>query len=119
MDGENWIDGYRARLTELGAKAAAAAHELAGVSATAWSRDGVAAVTVDAVGSLRRVSFGPDADRLTPARLATAVVEAAERAQSAAAREAATAMSPLVGSPSAAARLLRGQWPDAVDGARR
>ena len=46
-------------MAEIGSRAAAASRELAGVAATASSRDGAVTVTVDAAGALRRVRVRP------------------------------------------------------------
>ena len=58
MDGQDWIDGYRTRLAAVGARLDSVTRELAGITATASSRDGIASVGVDAAGGLRRVVFG-------------------------------------------------------------
>ncbi len=111
VDEQHWVDGYRARLGEIGCAAAAAAERLAGVAATASSRDGAATVTVDAAGALDRVVFGPTAAALPRTRLADAVLEAARQARAQAARDALAAAEPLLGPRSGALRLLRAQLP--------
>jgi YbaB/EbfC DNA-binding family len=114
MDGQRWVDGYRSRSAELGDRAAESARELDGITASATSRDGAATVTVDAAGALQRLVFGPAAEPLTRSDLADAVLEAARRARARAARDAVAAVVPLVGSRSAALRMLRAQLPDAA-----
>jgi hypothetical protein len=86
MDGHTWVDGYRSRLIRIGT-AAAGARAPTGVAATASSGDGAVTVTVDALGLVRRVRFTSDAEQLTWAQLAEAVVAAAGRARAQAAVE--------------------------------
>lgn len=57
MDGQTWVDGYRSRLAEIGAAAAARSRERGGVESSASGGDGAVTVTVDAIGSVRRVLF--------------------------------------------------------------
>lgn len=110
MDGQDWIDGYRTRLAVVGAQVDSVTRELAGITATASSRDGVASVGVDAAGGLRRVEFGAAAERLPTAELATAVLAAGQRAQAQAARAASAALARLTErSPTA-----RGRPPDST-----
>ena len=95
MDGQDWIDGYRGRLAAVRERADAVTDELAGITATASSRDGIASVGVDAAGGLRHVAFGGAAERRPVAELAAAVVEAGQRAQAQAARAAGDALARL------------------------
>ena len=80
MDGHAWIDGYRRRLGEIGARAARARAELETVEATASSRDGAVTVTVGAGGALRRLVLTERAETLSRGQLAAAVLEAAAEA---------------------------------------
>jgi hypothetical protein len=88
MDGQTWIDGYRARLAEIG-RVGARCPGPVGDGSTASSRDGTVAVTVDAIGVVRRVLFGPETERMSRTQLGDAVVEAAGRARAQAGRDAA------------------------------
>ena len=80
MDGHAWIDGYRRRLGEIGARAARARAELETVEATASSRDGAVTVTVGAGGALQRLVLTERAEALGREQLAAAVVAAAAEA---------------------------------------
>jgi hypothetical protein len=87
MDGQTWIDGYRSRLDQIGTAAAIRSRERVGVESTASSGSGAVAVTVDALGVVRRVQFTAAAEHLTWVQLADAVVAAAGRARAQAAAE--------------------------------
>ncbi|MGI9001886.1 MAG: YbaB/EbfC family nucleoid-associated protein [Pseudonocardia sp.] len=114
MDAEQWLAAYRERLTEIGARAARAREELAGVEATASSRDGAVTVTVNPAGALRRLVLSERSEALTRTQLAAAVLATAAQAQGAAARQATAAVAPLIGEDSETMRLLRTHLP--VDG---
>jgi YbaB/EbfC DNA-binding family len=114
MDGQDWFDDYRARLAGIGARAAAAGRGMAGVEASAASRDGAVTATVDATGVLLRLTITDGGEPLSRPQLAAAVLEAARLARAQAAREAVAAVAPLIGSGSGAMRMLRAHLqPDA------
>lgn len=109
MDGEQWLVSYQERLQEFGARAAQAQKELAGVSATVTSRDGAVTVTVDPAGAVQRLVLSERTDTMTRVQLAAAVVATAHEARAEAAREAAAAVSPLIGPE--ATRMLQSYLP--------
>jgi DNA-binding protein YbaB len=111
MDGRAWLASYEERLQDIGGRAQRARAELAGVEATATSRDGAVTVTVDPAGALRSLVLGEAADGLTREQLAAAVVGTAREAHADAARRAAEAVAPLLGEGSAALALLRSHLP--------
>lgn len=111
MDGEQWLASYRGRLTDMGTRAARAQEALAGVSATASSRDGAVTVTVNPVGALQRLSLGERSEGMSRVQLAAAVLATAQQAQADAARQAAAAVAPLIGENSEAMRALRSYLP--------
>ncbi len=107
MDGEQWLASYRERLGTLGMRAAQARDALAGVEATASSRDGAVTVTVDPAGALQRLVLGERSAELSRVQLAAAVLATAREAQGEAARRAAEAVAPLLGEDSEAMRVVR------------
>lgn len=111
MDGEEWLASYRERLREFGARAAQAQQALAGVSATATSRDGSVTATVDRTGALQRLVLSERTGTMTRVQLAAAVVDTARRAQVEAGRQATEAVAPLVGGHGEAMRVLRSHLP--------
>jgi DNA-binding protein YbaB len=117
MDGELWLASYQERLRNIGARAAKARQALVGVEATASSRDGAVTVTVNPAGALQRLVLSERTEAMTRVQLAAAVLATAREAQGRAAREATEAVAPLIGTDSAAMRVLREHLPVA-DGAR-
>jgi hypothetical protein len=110
MDGQDWIDGYRARLAAVGSRLDSVTRALADITATGSSADGIASVSVDAAGGLRRVVFGGAAERRPVAELAAAVLEAGRMAQAQAARTASAALAQMAEPPPTA----RGRPPDPI-----
>lgn len=117
MDGAQWSASYRGRLDEIGARAAQAQRALAGVEATASSRDGTVTVTVDPAGALRRLVLSERSEAMTRVQLAALVVATAGQARADAARQATDAVALLIGHGSEAMRMLRAYLP-AEEGAR-
>ncbi len=117
MDGQQWLTSYRGRIDEIGARAAQAQRALAGVEATASSRDGAVTVTVNPAGALQRLVLSERSEALTRVQLAALVVATARQAQGDAARQAADAVAPLIGERSEAMRVLRSHLP-AEEGSR-
>ena len=110
-DPHSLIDDLDRRTAEALQRAETAKAEIATLSGTATSEDGAATVTVNATGALLTVSFGRAADNLPKERLAEAVMSAARRAQTTAARRVTEVMTPLIGADSEAMRLLQEQLP--------
>lgn len=107
MDGRQWLDSYRHRLTDLQARADRAQAALAGVEGTAASPDGTVTVTVVPGGALRRVVLSERSEELSRVQLAALVVETAARAQAEADRRVNEAVAPLIGNDSEAMRVIR------------
>ena len=97
MDGDQWLASYQERLQEFGVKATRAQRALAGVSATATSRDGAVTVTVDPAGAMQRLVLSERTETMTRVQLAAAVVATAGAARAEAARRATAAVAPLIG----------------------
>jgi DNA-binding protein YbaB len=111
VDAQEWMAGYRDRLTELEARAERAQDALARAEATATSPDGAVTVTVDPAGGLRALVLSDRSTRMSRTELAAAIVATAGSARREAAAAAAAAMAPLLGDRSEAMRLLRAQVP--------
>ncbi|MBC3194655.1 YbaB/EbfC family nucleoid-associated protein [Pseudonocardia sp. C8] len=92
---ETWLDEYRARITTIRARADHARARLAAVTATARTRDGAVAVTVDASGALTDLRFGVRTDELPRARLAETVLRLAGEAAADARTQVEAIMEPL------------------------
>lgn len=108
MNAEEWLAGYRTRLTDLEARAGRAQDALAHAEATATSPDGAVTVTVDPAGGLRALVLSDRTSQMTRTQLAAAIVATAGTARRDAAAEAVAAMAPLLGDSSRAMDLLRG-----------
>lgn len=119
VDGHEWLDSYRRRVDEIGARAAQAQAELEAVTATATSSDGAVTLTVNPAGALQHLELGEPAARLSRAQLAVAVLATARQAQAVAARDAARAVGPLLGEHSEAMRVVRGHLPEPATGVAR
>jgi DNA-binding protein YbaB len=117
MDGERWLASYQQELRDIGARATKAQQALAGVRATAASRDGAVTVTVDPAGALQGLVLSERTEAMTRVQLAATVLATAREARARAAREAAEAVAPLIGADSGAMRVLRQHLP-VEDGAR-
>ena len=110
MDGDQWLASYQERLQEFGARATLAQRALAGVSATATSRDGAVTVTVDPAGAMQRLVLSERTETMTRVQLAASVVATAREARAEAARRATAAVAPLIGPE--ATEMLRSHLPD-------
>ncbi|MBO0849539.1 MAG: YbaB/EbfC family nucleoid-associated protein [Pseudonocardia sp.] len=113
-----WLEDYRHRLADIGDRARRARAELDGLTATASSASGAVTVTVNPAGALQQLSFGERADELTRPKLAEAVLDAAHKAHTAAARRSAEALEPLIGGTEAARYLAARLSPADHDEAR-
>ncbi|ANY06871.1 YbaB/EbfC family nucleoid-associated protein [Pseudonocardia sp. HH130630-07] len=72
-----WLDDYRRRIEAARVRAEQACARAGEVTATAQTRDGAVAITVDASGALTDVRFGARAGDLPLTRLAETVVRLA------------------------------------------
>jgi DNA-binding protein YbaB len=106
-DARQWLAAYQERLRDAEARATAAGRALAGVEATATSRDGAVTVTVNPAGALQRLVLNERTEQLTRVQLAAAVLATARQAHAEAAREAEAAVATVV--DAAALQVLRAQ----------
>lgn len=81
MDPRDWLDGFESQVADLQRKAADLTEGLAAATATAESRDGAVAVTVNPHGGLVDLRLGHRACDLGPARLTALILETAREAQ--------------------------------------
>lgn len=109
MDGEQRLADYQHRVGEIERCATRAQTRLATTAQTATSSNGAVTLTVSPAGALLELTIGPRAEELSRAQLAAAILATAQRAQVAAARQAAEVMRALLGEDSAAMSLLRSQ----------
>ena len=92
---ETWLDEYRERIETIRARAEDARSRMAAVTATAQTRDGAVAVTVDASGTLAGLHLGVRADDLPRARLAETVLRLSREAAADARAQVEAIMEPL------------------------
>lgn len=95
------------------ARADAVRAELAALHASEQSADGAVTVSVNAVGVVERLTFGPAADALPRDQLADLVVALIRRAHAAAAARQAEILGPVLGEDSAALAHVRAAVPEA------
>jgi DNA-binding protein YbaB len=108
VDGEEWLAGYRDRLTALRARTERAQDALAHAEATVTSPDGAVTVTVNPAGALSSLVLSERTTTMTRAQLAAAVLATARTAQQEAGQRAMTAVAPILGGEdSEAMRVLR------------
>lgn len=105
MDGREWLDDYRHRLQDIRARAHRAQAALAGVEATAASRDGAVTVLAGPGGLVRRIVFSERSESLSRTQLAAVTVDVVAQAQAEVARLATEAVEPLLGADTV--RVLR------------
>jgi DNA-binding protein YbaB len=113
MNAEQWLAGYRDRLTELQARTLRAQDALAAAEATVTSPDGAVTVTVNPAGALRALVLSERTATMTRTALAAAVLATAQTAQGRAASAAMAAVAPLLGQDSEAMSVLRSHFPRA------
>jgi hypothetical protein len=111
MNAEQWLAGYRDRLTELQARTVRARDALAAAEATVTSPDGAVTVTVNPAGALRSLVLAERTATMSRSALAAAVLATAQAAQARAARAAVDAVAPVLGGDSAALGALRSHFP--------
>jgi hypothetical protein len=92
---ETWLDEYRERLDAVRVRAEQARDRVTAVTATACTRDGAVAVTVDFSGAPTELRFGVRADDLPRARLAETVLRLCRDAAADARTQVETIMEPL------------------------
>ena len=86
-DTRAWLADYRSRIEDLRGRAERAQALLAGLSATAASRDGAVSVTVNGSGALVELRFGVRAEEMPRARLADLVLSLSREAAADASRK--------------------------------
>lgn len=94
-DPRAWLADYRDRVQDLRRRAELAQERLAGLSATASSRDAAVTVTVDGSGALIDLRFGARAGELPPARLAELVLDLSREAAADASRQVRAVVEPV------------------------
>ncbi|WP_060574502.1 MULTISPECIES: YbaB/EbfC family nucleoid-associated protein [unclassified Pseudonocardia] len=92
---ETWLAEYRERLDEIRVRVEQARDRATAVTATAQTRDGAVAVTVDASGAVTDLRFGVRADDLPRARLAGTVLRLCREAAADARSQVEKIMEPL------------------------
>jgi DNA-binding protein YbaB len=108
VNGEDWLAGYRDRLTTLRARTERAQDALASAEATVTSPDGAVTVTVNPAGALRSLVLSERTTTMTRAQVAAAVLATARAAQQEAGQRAMSAVAPILGGEdSDAMRQLR------------
>lgn len=102
-DARAWLADYRSRMEDLRGRAERAQARLAGLTATASSRDSAVTVTVDGSGALVELRFGARAEEMPRARLAELVLSLSREAAAEVARQVRAVVEPVT----AAGRAVR------------
>ncbi|MBP2364996.1 YbaB/EbfC family nucleoid-associated protein [Pseudonocardia parietis] len=92
---QTWLDEYRERIEAVRARAEDARARVLSVTATAQTRDGAVAVTVDGSGALTDLRFGVRSDDLPRPRLAETVLRLSREAAADARKQVTAIMEPL------------------------
>lgn len=111
MEPNELMSSYLQEVEALARKAETAKQQLKQLTGSLTSGDGAVSLTVNAAGALQSLSFGPKADDLPKARLATLILSTARRAQIQAAQQVTSILAPLVGEDSDAMRFVQEQIP--------
>jgi DNA-binding protein YbaB len=111
VDPNELMSDYLQEVEVLAQKAEQAKKQLKALAGTLTTGDGAVCLTVNAAGALQSLSFGPKADELPRAQLASLVLSTARRAQIQAAQQVTSILAPLVGENSDAMRFVREQIP--------
>lgn len=111
MDANELMSSYLQEVEVLAQKAEEAKKQLRQLAGSLTSGDGAVSVTVNAAGALQSLSFGPKADEMPRAQLASLVLATARRAQIQAAQQVTSILAPLVGENSDAMRFVQEQIP--------
>jgi DNA-binding protein YbaB len=111
VDANELMSSYLAEVEVLAQKAEQAKKQLKQLTGSLTSGDGAVSVTVNAAGALQNLTFGPKADEMPRAQLASLVLSTARRAQIQAAQQVTSILAPLVGENSDAMRFVQEQIP--------
>jgi DNA-binding protein YbaB len=109
------MSSYLQEVEALAKKAETAKQQLKQLAGSLTSGDGAVSLTVNAAGALQSLSFGPKADELPKAQLASLILSTARRAQIEAAQKVTSILAPLVGEDSDAMRFVQEQIPIPVE----
>lgn len=101
-DAGSWLADYRGRMEDLRGRAERAQAQLAGLTATASSRDGAVTVTVNGSGALLDLRFGVRAEEMPRARLAELVLSLSREAAADASRQVREVVEPVTAAGRAA-----------------
>ncbi len=115
MEPNELMSSYLREVEALAKKAETAKQQLKQLAGSLTSGDGAVSLTVNAAGALRSLSFGPRADELPKAQLASLILATARRAQIEAAQKVTSILAPLVGEDSDAMRFVQEQIPVPVE----
>src|SRR5215475_7678695 len=105
------MSSYMQEVEVLAAKAEEAKKQLKQLAGSLTSGDGAVTLTVNAAGALQSLSFGPRADEMSKAQLASLILSTARRAQMQAAQQVTAILAPIVGENSDAMRFVQEQIP--------
>lgn len=111
MDSNELMSSYLQEVEVLAQKAEQAKKQLKELAGSLTSGDGAVSVTVNAAGALQSLTFGPKADEMPRAQLASLVLSTARRAQIQAAQQVTSILAPLVGENTDAMRFVQEQIP--------
>lgn len=111
MNPNEMLSSYLREVDALAGRAEEAKKQLKQLSGSLTSGDGAVTVTVNAAGALQNLTFGPRADDLPKARLASLILATARRAQIQAAQQVTSILAPIVGENSDAMRFVQRQIP--------
>lgn len=101
-DTRAWLADYRGRMEDLRGRAERAQAQLAGLTATATSRDAAVTVTVNGSGALLELRFGARAEEMSRARLAELVLSLSREAAADASRQVREVVEPVTAAGRAA-----------------
>jgi DNA-binding protein YbaB len=105
------MSSYMQEVQALAQKAEEAKKQLKELTGSLTGGDGAVSLTVNAAGALQSLSFGPRADEMPRAQLASLVLSTAKRAQIKAAQQVTSILAPIVGEDSDAMRFVQQQIP--------
>jgi DNA-binding protein YbaB len=111
VDPNELMSSYVQEVEALAAKAETAKKQLKQLTGALTSGDGAVSLTVNAAGALQSLTFGPRADDMPKAVLASLILSTARRAQINAAQQVTSILAPLVGEDSDAMRFVQEQIP--------
>lgn len=111
MNPNELMSSYMQEVEVLARKAEEAKKQLKQLAGSLTSSDGAVTLTVNAAGALQSLSFGPRADEMSKAQLASLILSTARRAQMQAAQQVTAILAPIVGENSDAMRFVQEQIP--------